>query len=35
MTNQEKIKWLSRYRILSRKVDDLTEELEAVADQSH
>lgn len=28
MTNQEKIKWLSRYRILSRKVDDLTEELE-------
>ncbi len=28
MTNQEKIKWLSRYRILSRKIDDLAEELE-------
>ena len=28
MTNQEKIKWLRRYRIISRKVDDLTEDLE-------
>lgn len=28
MTNQEKIKWLGRYRVMSRKVDDLTEELE-------
>lgn len=28
LTSQEKIKWLSRYKVVNRKINDLTEELE-------